>query len=271
APPPLVLSPPLFFPPPRQGSPRAPRDGAGRPRRAGLPARQGRGELEGAGGALSVFFCGGGACFFGGAHPHPITLPPGVVRRRLPPEAPRAPDPLRARDHEQHPRLPARRHRGAPAGPRAALHRVHEGRSLHPLRGPEPQVSPAPWGGLPKTPQEPPPTPPTPPQGTAEGDLFLDDGESFDYATAARYLHRRFTFAGNTLTASSADPRGSFETPAWVERVVILGAGKPAAVVLRPAAGPETRLDFQHDAETSVLTLRKPGVPIGADWAIVLR
>uniref|UniRef100_A0A8B9QZH5 Neutral alpha-glucosidase AB n=1 Tax=Anas platyrhynchos TaxID=8839 RepID=A0A8B9QZH5_ANAPL len=73
------------------------------------------------------------------------------------------------------------------------------------------------------------------PQGTAEGDLFLDDGESFDYATAARYLHRRFTFAGNTLTASSADPRGSFETTAWVERVVILGAGKPAAVVLRPA------------------------------------
>uniref|UniRef100_A0A8C3CCD9 Glucosidase II alpha subunit n=1 Tax=Cairina moschata TaxID=8855 RepID=A0A8C3CCD9_CAIMO len=109
------------------------------------------------------------------------------------------------------------------------------------------------------------------PQGTAEGDLFLDDGQSFDYATAARYLHRRFIFAGNTLTASSADPRGSFETPAWVERVVILGAGKPAAVVLRPAAGPEARLDFQHDAETSVLTLRKPGVPIGADWAIVLR
>lgn len=64
-----------------------------------------------------------------------------------------------------------------------------------------PQVSPAPWGGLPKTPQEPPPDPPNPPQGTAEGDLFLDDGESFDYATAARYLHRRFTFAGNTLTA----------------------------------------------------------------------
>ncbi|XP_074991310.1 neutral alpha-glucosidase AB isoform X6 [Calonectris borealis] len=109
------------------------------------------------------------------------------------------------------------------------------------------------------------------PQGTAEGDLFLDDGESFDYETKARYLHRQFTFAGNTLTASSADPRGSFDTPAWLERVVILGTGKPAAVVLRPADGPETRLDFQHEAETSVLTLRKPGVRIGDDWAIVLR
>ncbi|XP_054664278.1 neutral alpha-glucosidase AB isoform X2 [Grus americana] len=109
------------------------------------------------------------------------------------------------------------------------------------------------------------------PQGTAEGDLFLDDGQSFDYETKARYLHRQFTFAGNTLTASSADPRGSFDTPAWLERVVILGAGKPAAVVLRPADGSEIRLDFQHEAETSVLTLRKPGVRIGDDWAIVLR
>uniref|UniRef100_A0A8B9MWW5 Neutral alpha-glucosidase AB n=1 Tax=Accipiter nisus TaxID=211598 RepID=A0A8B9MWW5_9AVES len=109
------------------------------------------------------------------------------------------------------------------------------------------------------------------PQGTAEGDLFLDDGQSFDYETKARYLHRQFTFAGNTLTASSADPRGSFDTPAWLERVVILGTGKPAAVILHPADGSETRLDFHHEAETSVLTLRKPGVRIGDDWAIVLR
>ncbi|KAM8985785.1 neutral alpha-glucosidase AB isoform 1-T1 [Ara ararauna] len=109
------------------------------------------------------------------------------------------------------------------------------------------------------------------PQGTAEGDLFLDDGKSFDYETKARFLHRQFTFAGNTLTASSADPRGSFDTPVWLERVVILGAGKPGAVVLRPANGSETRLDFQHEAEPPVLTVRKPGVRMGDDWAIILR
>ncbi|KAM4643585.1 neutral alpha-glucosidase AB isoform 4-T4 [Amazona ochrocephala] len=109
------------------------------------------------------------------------------------------------------------------------------------------------------------------PQGTAEGDLFLDDGKSFDYETKARFLHRQFTFAGNTLTASSADPRGSFDTPVWLERVVILGAGKPGAVILQPANGSETRLDFQHEAEPPVLTVRKPGVRMGDDWAIVLR
>ncbi|XP_064359268.1 neutral alpha-glucosidase AB isoform X2 [Dromaius novaehollandiae] len=109
------------------------------------------------------------------------------------------------------------------------------------------------------------------PQGTAEGDLFLDDGRTFDFQTRGRFLHRRFTFAAGALTASSADPSGAFDTPAWLERVVILGAGKPAAVVLRPAAGPETRLDFQHEAETSVLTLRKPGVRMADDWSILLR
>ncbi|XP_059574387.1 neutral alpha-glucosidase AB isoform X1 [Alligator mississippiensis] len=109
------------------------------------------------------------------------------------------------------------------------------------------------------------------PQGRAEGELFLDDGHTFDYETQARFLHRHFRFAGNTLTASSADPRGTFETPAWLERVVILGTGKPAAVYLHQADGTETRLDFRHEAETSVLTIRKPGVNIGADWSITLR
>uniref|UniRef100_A0A8V0X6C6 Neutral alpha-glucosidase AB n=1 Tax=Gallus gallus TaxID=9031 RepID=A0A8V0X6C6_CHICK len=109
------------------------------------------------------------------------------------------------------------------------------------------------------------------PQGTAQGDLFVDDGESFDFSTSNRFLHRRFAFASNLLTSSSADPRGAFETPSWLERVVILGAGKPKEVLLRPKDGPERSLDFQHSADPPVLTLRKPGVPIGADWVIELR
>ncbi|XP_074861552.1 neutral alpha-glucosidase AB isoform X2 [Carettochelys insculpta] len=109
------------------------------------------------------------------------------------------------------------------------------------------------------------------PQGTAEGDLFIDDGHTYNFESKAQYLHRHFSFASNTLTARSADPKGVFESPAWIERVVILGAGKPAAVLLRQPGLPETRLDFQHQPETSVLTLRKPGVNIGADWSISLR
>ncbi|XP_063002384.1 neutral alpha-glucosidase AB isoform X1 [Elgaria multicarinata webbii] len=109
------------------------------------------------------------------------------------------------------------------------------------------------------------------PQGTAQGDLFVDDGHTYNFETKGQYLHRRFNFSGNTLTASSVDSKGSFETPAWIERVVILGAGKPAAVFLKQDGAAETRLDFTHEAETSVLTIRKPAVNVGADWSISLR
>lgn len=109
------------------------------------------------------------------------------------------------------------------------------------------------------------------PQGTAQGELFLDDGHTFNYQTHHAYLLRRFSFSGNTLVSSSADPKGHFETPIWIERVVILGAGKPAAVVLQTEGSPESRLTFQHDPETSVLVLRKPGVNVASDWSIHLR
>ncbi|XP_058382643.1 neutral alpha-glucosidase AB isoform X1 [Diceros bicornis minor] len=108
-------------------------------------------------------------------------------------------------------------------------------------------------------------------QGTAEGELFLDDGHTFSYQTRNEFLLRRFSFSGNTLVSSSADPKGHFETPIWIERVVIIGAGKPAAVVLQTKGSPETRLSFQHDPETSVLILRKPGVNVASDWSIHLQ
>ncbi|NWY93494.1 GANAB glucosidase, partial [Loxia curvirostra] len=109
------------------------------------------------------------------------------------------------------------------------------------------------------------------PQGTAQGDLYLDDGVSFDYATKNAFLHRHFSFANGTLTSSSADPSGSMSSPAWLERVVILGVGRPESALLTTHEGAQTPLQFQHDPERSVLTLRRPGVPIGADWSISLR
>ncbi|MBZ3887883.1 Neutral alpha-glucosidase AB, partial [Sciurus carolinensis] len=109
------------------------------------------------------------------------------------------------------------------------------------------------------------------PQGTAQGHLFLDDGHTFNYQTRHEFLLRHFSFSGNTLVSSSADPKSHFETPVWVERVVIMGAGKPAAVVLQTKGSPENRLSFQYDPETSVLTLRKPGVSVSSDWSIHLR
>ncbi|XP_029470724.1 neutral alpha-glucosidase AB isoform X2 [Rhinatrema bivittatum] len=107
-------------------------------------------------------------------------------------------------------------------------------------------------------------------KGSAVGDLFLDDGHSFNFEKKNQFLHRNFSFFGGVLTSSSVDPRGSFETLAWIERVVILGAGKPTSVSLK-AGGEESSLDFEYAVETSVLTIRKPAVNVAADWSISLR
>nr|XP_033809671.1 neutral alpha-glucosidase AB isoform X2 [Geotrypetes seraphini] len=108
-------------------------------------------------------------------------------------------------------------------------------------------------------------------KGSAVGDLFVDDGHSFNFEKKNQFLHRNFSFFNGVLTSSSADLRGNFESPAWIERVVILGIGKPTSVSLKKADGAESALDFEYSVETSVLTIRKPVVNVGIDWSISLR
>ncbi|XP_059811360.1 neutral alpha-glucosidase AB isoform X2 [Hypanus sabinus] len=105
-------------------------------------------------------------------------------------------------------------------------------------------------------------------QNSAEGDLFVDDGHTFNFETKGEYLHRRFTFARNSLTSRSATPKGHFSTPAWIERVVVLGTRKPSSVVLKLPDGTESRLDFEYNTEPSVLTIRKPAVNVASDWTL---
>uniref|UniRef100_A0A452SSF9 Neutral alpha-glucosidase AB n=1 Tax=Ursus americanus TaxID=9643 RepID=A0A452SSF9_URSAM len=87
------------------------------------------------------------------------------------------------------------------------------------------------------------------PQGTAQGELFLDDGHTFNYETRHEFLLRRFSFSGNSLPIAMTVERFLFSPP----------------------GSPESRLSFQHDPETSVLILRKPGVNVASDWSIHLR
>ncbi|XP_075044679.1 neutral alpha-glucosidase AB isoform X2 [Mixophyes fleayi] len=107
-------------------------------------------------------------------------------------------------------------------------------------------------------------------QGEAEGELFLDDGHSFNYQQNM-FLYRKFSFSHGRLTSSSLDSHGTFETHSWLERVVIIGAAKPNSITLRQPGGSEMQLDFDYDAQMSVITVRKPGVNIAADFTMSLR
>ncbi|XP_063046439.1 neutral alpha-glucosidase AB isoform X2 [Engraulis encrasicolus] len=106
-------------------------------------------------------------------------------------------------------------------------------------------------------------------QRTAEGELYMDDGHTFNFNTKKEFAHRSLTFANNVLSSRNLCSDCHFSTPSWIEKVVILGSSNPRQVSLK-SDGKETALEFEFDPSVSVLTVRKPGVNAAADWMIQL-
>lgn len=114
----------------------------------------------------------------------------------------------------------------------------------------------------------------------AEGELYIDDGRSYEFLEGA-YIHRRFVFSRGRLTSHSirSSKVGSklFTTPCSVERVIVLGLQPKHVTGVKHAfvdplnkrveieAGP---LIFRPGADLSAHIVRKPNVPIAEDWSI---
>ncbi|KAE8285848.1 Neutral alpha-glucosidase AB [Larimichthys crocea] len=107
------------------------------------------------------------------------------------------------------------------------------------------------------------------PKRTAEGELYVDDGHTFNYEKK-EFIHRRLSFANNVLSSVNLAPDAHFSTRSWIERIIILGASKPGKVTLT-AGAQESQLEFEFDASMSVLTIRKPGMNAGVDWTVKLQ
>ena len=111
--------------------------------------------------------------------------------------------------------------------------------------------------------------------GGAAGEVYLDDGETHAYEDG-HFAWRSLSYAKGALACAehAGRPRGRAGAPtggeALVERVVLLGVPKaPARVTVALAGGAAPReLGFTHDPVGQVLVVRKPGVPIGADWLL---
>ncbi|KAM4722522.1 neutral alpha-glucosidase AB isoform 4-T4 [Rhinophrynus dorsalis] len=107
-------------------------------------------------------------------------------------------------------------------------------------------------------------------EGEALGDLFLDDGHSFNYEQN-EFLYREFKYSKGLLTASSLDHRGVYKTPSWIEKIIIIGAANPTSITLHMPGGSDVPLEFEYDSHMSVITVRKPGVNIASDFTMSLR
>ncbi|KAL9235001.1 hypothetical protein vseg_009807 [Gypsophila vaccaria] len=114
----------------------------------------------------------------------------------------------------------------------------------------------------------------------AEGELYVDDGKSFEFLRNA-YIHRRFIFSDGKLTSlnmapSSGSDGSLFSSDCVIERIILLGlTSRPKSALIEPA-NKETQIEMGpllvHRPQTaSVLTIRKPNVRISDDWTIQIQ
>ncbi|XP_058707963.1 neutral alpha-glucosidase C isoform X3 [Poecile atricapillus] len=108
-------------------------------------------------------------------------------------------------------------------------------------------------------------------EACAIGELYVDDGHSFQYLHKKQFLYRKFTFHKNVLSSSCIGESGQYHTTCVVERVIILGFGKhPTSVTASLKDGKKTEVVFTYDTKTSVLTLENLALSVDADWEICI-
>lgn len=121
--------------------------------------------------------------------------------------------------------------------------------------------------------------------GTASGDLYLDDGHSFAFQRGI-FAHRRFAFRDGRLSnARVAAPEraaiqpykdSKYQPSQVIERIIVLGlAGGPngwqvklqGGGALQAAPGPLV-LRPELASSTAALVIRKPDLPVADDWIL---
>ncbi|XP_010908477.1 probable glucan 1,3-alpha-glucosidase [Elaeis guineensis] len=109
----------------------------------------------------------------------------------------------------------------------------------------------------------------------AEGELYVDDGKSYDFEQGA-YIHRRFIFADCKLTSIDVRPAkigGKFSSDCVIERIILLGlpSGAKKAVIEpgnREADVELGPLTLRGGSSLVAVTVRKPNVRIADDWTL---
>jgi alpha 1,3-glucosidase len=113
--------------------------------------------------------------------------------------------------------------------------------------------------------------------GAAKGELYVDDGETFDYQQGA-YIYREFEFKDNVLESKNIGTKGKLTDKflktiksVGIDRVIIVGApkaweGKTSVKV----GGSDASLEWhgEEGAKATWAVVRAPKVTIGEDWKI---
>jgi alpha 1,3-glucosidase len=101
--------------------------------------------------------------------------------------------------------------------------------------------------------------------GKAEGELYVDDGHSYDY-TRGVFLRRKFTYNNGELK-SEAIGKETMPLANIVERIVVFGyPSKPNKVM-----SGSVELGFEYEESTKKLVVRKPELEIKDNWVVTFQ
>ncbi|XP_033124812.1 neutral alpha-glucosidase AB-like isoform X2 [Anneissia japonica] len=108
-------------------------------------------------------------------------------------------------------------------------------------------------------------------QYSAKGELYIDDGHSFDYKQN-QFLYRSFTYQDNKLTSKKIDNNGNYATESTVERIIVIGIFEaPTTIHAISPNTPMKNVEFNFDQFTNSVVIRKPDLRLQDDWVIVLK
>jgi alpha 1,3-glucosidase len=110
--------------------------------------------------------------------------------------------------------------------------------------------------------------------GVAKGELYVDDGDSFEYEQGA-YIHRTFEFSNNVLQSKNIGTKGKLTDKflkvmkdVAVERVTLVGVPSSWTGKSTLKGGVEMESHPAEGGKAAWATVKKPGVKIGEDWQI---
>ncbi|KAK7282257.1 hypothetical protein RIF29_10900 [Crotalaria pallida] len=109
----------------------------------------------------------------------------------------------------------------------------------------------------------------------AEGELYIDDGSSFNFLHGS-YIHRRFIFANGKLTSVDLAPASSgnhYPTNTVIERIILLGHASGSKNALIEPSNQKVDIELgplwvQRARSPAVVTVRKPNVRVADDWTV---
>ena len=110
--------------------------------------------------------------------------------------------------------------------------------------------------------------------GMAKGELYVDDGDSFEYEQGA-YIHRTFEFSNNVLESKNIATKGKLTDKflktmkdVAVERIILVGIPASWTGKSTLKGGVEIECHAAEGVTAAWATVKKPGVKVAEDWRI---